>query len=107
VRVCLVDIVVLPILLEIPFSSFSPCPNFSIGVPVLSLMFGCLHPYLSSSGCGRASQGAALPGSCQQELFGISNSVWVWFLEMGWIARWMAFPLVSPPLFVPSGGILD
>jgi hypothetical protein len=29
-----------------PFSSFSPPPNSSIGVPVLSLMFGCIHLHL-------------------------------------------------------------
>ena len=29
-----------------PFSSFSPSPNSSIGVPVLIPMFGCKHPHL-------------------------------------------------------------
>jgi hypothetical protein len=35
---------------------------------------------------------------------GIHNSVWVWWLYMGWIPRWdslwMAFPSVSTPHFV-------
>ena len=60
-----------------PFSSFSPCPNFSIEVPTLSPMLGCVHPHLYWSGSGRASQDTAIPGSCQQALLCISNSVWV------------------------------
>jgi hypothetical protein len=27
-------------------------------------------------------------GSCQQALVGLYNSVWVWWLYMGWIPRW-------------------
>jgi hypothetical protein len=42
-----------------PFSSYSPCPNFPIGVSMLSLMFGCVHPHLYWSGFGRASQETA------------------------------------------------
>jgi hypothetical protein len=61
--------------------------------------------HLYWSGSGRASQETATSGSCQQALLGISNSVWVWCLYMGWIPRWcslwMAFPSVSTPLFVP------
>ena len=45
-----------------PFGSYSPCPNFSIGFPMLSPMFGCTHPYLYLPGSGRASQGIATPG---------------------------------------------
>ena len=29
-------------------------------------------------GIGRASQGTAISGSCQKNLVGICNSVWVW-----------------------------
>jgi len=29
-----------------PFGFYSPCPNFSIGVPVLSLMFDCVYLHL-------------------------------------------------------------
>jgi hypothetical protein len=57
-------------------------------------MFGCIHPHLYWS------------GSCQQALLGISNSVWVWWLNMGYTSRWgslwMAFPSISAPLFVPA-----
>ena len=45
-----------------------------------------------------------MSGSCQQELLGIGNSVWVWCLQMPWIPRWgsfwIAFPSISVPLFV-------
>jgi hypothetical protein len=57
-----------------PLSSFSPCPNSSIGVP-RTQSYGWLCVYWSDS--GRASQGTPLPGSCQQALLGINNSVWV------------------------------
>jgi hypothetical protein len=65
-----------------------------------------LHPQLYWLGSGRASQETAIPGSCQQVPLVISNSVWGWCLEMGWIPRWgslcMAFPSVSDSLFVPA-----
>ena len=69
-----------------PLSSFRPCHNFPIGVPMLSPMFGCVHLNLYWSGSGRASQEISIPGSCQQVLLG--NSVWVWCLQMGWIPWW-------------------
>jgi hypothetical protein len=50
------------------------------------------------------SQETAVLGSCQQVLLGISNSVWFWCQQMGWIPRWgslcMGFSSVSAPLFV-------
>jgi hypothetical protein len=80
-------------------------PNSSIGVPVLSPMVGCKHPHLCWSGSGRASQQTAVSVFCQQAFLGICNSVWVWCLHVGWIARWdslwVAFPSVSALLFVP------
>jgi hypothetical protein len=85
-----------------PFSSFNPSPSSYTGDPVLSTMDGCKH--LPLSGTGTASQETAISGSCQQALVGIHNSVWVWWLHMGWIPRWgslwMAFPSVSAPHFV-------
>ena len=58
-------------------------------------------------------QEKAISGSCQQAILGIHNSVWVWWLVMGWIPRWvglwMALPSVSAPHFVsisPPMGIL-
>ena len=79
-----------------PFSSFHPSSSSSIGDPVLSLMVGWQHPHKYFSGTGRASQVTAIPGSRQQAVVGIHNSVCVWWLYMGWIPRWgslyMAFP---------------
>ena len=84
-----------PILNPPSFSFFSPKGQ--------RLAMSIFHLYWSGS--GRASQETATSGSCQQALLGISNSVWVWCLYMGWIPRWcslwMAFPSVSTPLFVP------
>ena len=88
-----------------PFSSFSPFPNSSTGVPVLSLIVGCEHPPLYLSGSGTTELSGDSYNRRQQAVLGISNSVWVWWLYMGWILRWgslwMAFPSVSPPHFVP------
>jgi hypothetical protein len=100
----LVDIVVLPMGLQTP-SAPSVLPlTPPLGVPKLSLMVSFLHLYWSGS--GKASQGSGIPGSCQQALLGISNSIWVWCLQKGWIPRWghlwMAFPSISVPLFVPA-----
>jgi hypothetical protein len=73
----------------------------------------CEHPLLYLPGIGIASQERAMSGSCQQNLSGICNSVWVWWLYMGWIpgwgSLWMVFPSLSAPNFVsvtPSMGIL-
>ena len=70
-----------------PFRSFSPSPNPSIGVTVLSPMVDCKHPHMYWSGSGRSSQETSISGSCQEALRGISNSVWVWCLQMGWMTR--------------------
>ena len=73
----------------------------------------CEHPLLYLPGPGIASQETAISGSCQQNLAGICNSVWVRWLIMGWISRWgslwMVHPFVSALNFVsvtPSMGIL-
>jgi hypothetical protein len=87
-----------------PFSSYSPCPNFIIGVPALTPMFGCVYLHLYLSGSGRPFQGTAIPGSCQSALLGISNSVWVSCEQIGWIPRcsslWMAFLVSMAPAHV-------
>jgi hypothetical protein len=77
-------------------NSFSPSPNSSIGDPVFSPMVGCEHLCLHLSGSGRASPGIAIPCSCQQALLGISSSIWVWCLQMGWIPRWGGLWMVFP-----------
>jgi hypothetical protein len=71
----------------------------------------CEHPLLYLPGTGMASQEIAVSRSCQQNLAGICNSVWVWWLYMGciskWGSLWMVLPSVSALNFVtPSLGIL-
>jgi hypothetical protein len=61
-------------------------------------MNDCEHPLLYYSGTGRASQETAISISCQQALVGICNSVWVWWLFMGWIPRWDNFWTVIPSI---------
>lgn len=68
------------------FRSFSPFPNISIGVSVLSQIVVWEHQNLYWSGSATASQRTAIPCSCQQMLLAISNNVWVWSLQMGWMA---------------------
>jgi hypothetical protein len=76
--------------------------QFPSAPSVLPLDCEYLHLYQS----GRASQETAIPGSCQQGLLGIRNSIRVWCLQMGWIPKWgnlwMIFPSVSAPFFVPA-----
>jgi hypothetical protein len=70
-----------------------------------SPMVGCEHSHLYCSGSDTNSQGTVIPGSCQQALLGISNSVWVWCLQIRWILKWgglwMTFPSASASLFFP------
>jgi hypothetical protein len=46
------------------------------------------HPLLYLPGTSIASQEIAISGSCQQNLSGICNRVWFWWLHMGWIPMW-------------------
>ena len=71
------------------------------------------HPLLYLPGTGIASPETAILGSCQQNLAGICNSVWVWWLLMWWIPTWgflwMVIPSGSAPNIVsvtPSMGIM-
>jgi hypothetical protein len=73
----------------------------------------CEHPLLCLPGTGIASQRTALSGSFQQNLAGVYNSVYVWWLIMGWIpgwgSLWVVHPFVSDPNFVSvtlSRGVL-
>jgi hypothetical protein len=96
-----------------PFSSLGTFSSSFIRGPVFHLIADCEHPLLCLPGTGIASQETAISGSCQQNLSGICNSVWVWWLYMGWIpgwgSLWMVFPSVLAPNFVsvtPSMGTL-
>jgi hypothetical protein len=58
-----------------PFRSLCAFSSFSIGGPVFHLIDDCEHPLLYLPGTGIASQKIAIPGSLQQNLAGICNSV--------------------------------
>jgi hypothetical protein len=64
----------------------------------------CEHPLLYLPGTGIASYETVITGSFQQNLSGIFNSVWFWWLIMGWIpgwgSLWIVHPFVSAPNFV-------
>ena len=68
-----------------PFSSLGTFSSSSIGGSVFHPIDDCEHPLLYLPGSGRASQETAISGSFQQNLAGLCNSVWVWWLIMGWI----------------------
>jgi hypothetical protein len=96
-----------------PFSSLGTFSSSFIGDPVLNPIDDCEHPLLYLSGTGRASQETAISGSCQPALVDIHNSVWVWWLYIGWIPRWgslwMVISSISASHFVsvtPFMGIL-
>jgi hypothetical protein len=96
-----------------PFSSLGTFSSSFIRGPVFHPIADCEHPLLYMPGIGIASEERAMSGSCQQKLSDICNSVWVWWLYMGWIlgwgSLWMVFPSVLAQNFVsvtPSMGIL-
>jgi hypothetical protein len=96
-----------------PFSSLGTFSSSFIGSPVFHTIDDCKHPLLYLPGTGIASQDTAISGSYQQNLVGICNSFWVWWLFMEWIPRWgslwMVLPSISAPNFVSvirSVGIL-
>jgi hypothetical protein len=97
-----------------PLQLLGSFSSSSIRDPMLSPMVGWDHPPVYLSGTGSTSQEIAISSSCQQALVGIHNSVWIWWLYMGWISKWgslwMVFPSVSAPHFVsvsPPMGILS
>jgi hypothetical protein len=89
-----------------PFSSLITFSSSFFRGPVFHPIDDCEHPLLYFPGTGIASQETAISGSCQQNLAGICNSVWVWWLYVGWIpgwaSLWMVLSSVSAPNFVSA-----
>jgi hypothetical protein len=87
-----------------PLSSLAAFSRSFIGDLVFHPIDDCEHPLLCLPGTCISSQETAISGSCQQTLVGICNSVWVWWLFMGWIpgwgCLWMVLPSVSALNFV-------
>jgi hypothetical protein len=95
------------------FRSLGTFSSSFIGGPVFHPIDDYEHPFLCLPGTGIGSQERAISGLYQQTLSGICNSVWVWWLYMGWIpgwgSLWMIFPSILAPNFVsvtPSMDIL-
>jgi hypothetical protein len=62
----------------------------------------CERPLLYLPGTGIASYETVIPGSLHQNLAGICNSVWVWWLIMGWIPGLWGMSLDDPPFRLSS-----
>jgi hypothetical protein len=71
-----------------PFSSLGTFSRSFIRGPVFHPIDNCEHPLLYLPGIGIDSQERVMSWSCQQNLSGICNSAWVWWLYIGWIPRW-------------------
>jgi hypothetical protein len=96
-----------------PFSSMGTFSSSFIGGSVIHPIADCEHSLLCLLGPCIVSQETAISGFFQQNHAGICNSVWVWWLIMGWIpgwgSLWMVHPFVLAPNLVcvtPSIGIL-
>jgi hypothetical protein len=95
------------------FRSLGTFSSSFIGDPLFHPIGDCEQPLLYLPGTGIASQETAISGSFQQNLAGICNSIWVWWLFVGriqwWLNLWMVLPSISAPNFVsetPSMGNL-
>ena len=92
------------VLLGLQSPSAPSVPPLALPLGSLDSVVVCEYLHLYWLGAGRTSQGTAIPGSCQQVLLCISNSMGVWCLLMGWIPRWggvwMVFPSGSVPFFL-------
>jgi hypothetical protein len=73
-----------------------------LGGPVFHPIDDSEHPLLYLPGTGIASYETAISGSLQQNLVGICNSVWVWWLIMGLIPRWGSLWIVHPFIIAPN-----
>jgi hypothetical protein len=85
-----------------PFSSLGTFSSSYFGGPVFHPIDDCEHPLLYLPGIGIASYETAISGSLQQNLAGICNNVWVWWLIMGWIPRWGSLWMVHPFVLAPN-----
>jgi hypothetical protein len=97
----------------VPFSTLGTFSSSNIGGPVFCPIVDYEHPLLCLPGTGITSQDTAISGFFQHNHAGICNSVWVWWLIMGWTPSWgtlwMVQHFVLAPNFVsvtPSMGIL-
>ena len=97
----LVHNVVTPTGLQIS-SSLDTFSSSSIGDPVVHPIADGEHPLLCLLGPDIASQKTAISRSLQQNLASICNSVWVWWLIMGWVPGWGILCIVHPFVLAPN-----
>jgi hypothetical protein len=71
-----------------PFSSLGIFSSSLFRGPVFHPIDDCEHWLLYLPGTGITSQEIDISGSCQQNLVGLCNNVWVWWLYMKWIPGW-------------------
>jgi hypothetical protein len=87
-----------------PFSSLGTFSSSFFRGHVIHPIHDYGHPLLYLPGIGIDSHERATSGCYQPNLSGIFNSVWVWWLYMGWIpgvgSLWMVFPSILAPNFV-------
>jgi hypothetical protein len=69
---------------------------------VFHLIDDCEHPLLYLPDTGISSYETGITGSLQQNLSGICNSVWVWWLIMEWISGWGSLWIVHPFILAPK-----
>jgi hypothetical protein len=67
-----------------PFSFLGTFSSSFIRRPLMHPIDNCEHPLLYLPGIGIDLQERAMSGSCQQNLSGLCNSAWVWWLYLGW-----------------------
>jgi hypothetical protein len=100
----LLHIVVPPIGLQTPLALWVLSLGPSLGA-LCHPIDDCKYTLLYLPGTGRASPERATSGFFQQNLTGISNSVWVWWLYMGWIPWWTSLWMVIPSVSAIKNGI--
>jgi hypothetical protein len=85
-----------------PFRSLCTFSSSTIGGPVFHPIDDCEYPLLYLPGTGIPSHDTAISWSSQQNLAGICNSVWVWWLIMGLTQRWGSLWIVHPFTLDPN-----
>jgi hypothetical protein len=80
------------------FSSLGTFSSSFIGGPVFHPIDDSKHTLLYLPDTGIASQDIVLSGSSQQNIADICNSVWVWWLFVGWIPGWGSLWMVLSEL---------
>ena len=69
------------------FDGVSPSSNSSILVLDLNSVVACMCLHLSQAAAGRAPQRTDMLGTCMHKQYGLSNSVTIWYVSMGWVPR--------------------